>query len=108
RGPLVTIADLCIPFPQEPVEEDRLEQVLREVEERRGRVAEVLVGLALIGETAELLAGEPGHPDDLRSIAGTRRRRAEARHVEPGSAADLERPRVDDVRLRGTMWPVAA
>ena len=65
RVPLVAIPDLGVGFLAQPVEQDRFEQVLREIQQGRGGVLEVLVALPLVGETAELLAGELRHPHDV-------------------------------------------
>jgi len=61
---LVAIPDLGVGFLAQPVEQDQFEQVLREVEQGRWGVLEVLVTLPLVGETAELLVGELRHPHD--------------------------------------------
>jgi len=71
-------------------------------------VARLSIAAPLVGEAAELLPGERRHPDDLGPV---RTRRVEAPQpvdVDPYRAADLERTRVDHVRLRGTVRPRAS
>ena len=65
RAPLVAIPDLGLGFLAHAIEQDGLEQVLRETQQRRQGVSEVRVALPLVGEPADLLAGELRHPHDV-------------------------------------------
>ena len=62
RGPFVAVAD---DRPVEMLQEQRLESMLGEVQERRRRVFEGVVSLPLVRQSTELGSGQGGHPGDV-------------------------------------------
>src|SRR5205085_4770710 len=97
--PLVSVANLADASVAKALEEHRLEQVLREVQERRRRERERVVPLPFVGQAAELFTGEGRHPRYVTAVLARRRQLAQATDVDARATEDLERPRIHHVSL---------
>src|SRR5262249_42231380 len=81
-------------------EGDGVEAVRGGVREGRRRERQRVVPLPFEGKTAELLAGERGHPEHLAGVRRILAGGGDGPPVDPRSAEDLQGARVDDVRRR--------
>jgi hypothetical protein len=108
---LQALALVAVPDPTdaaaEALEEHRLEEMLREVQERRRSECERVVALSLVRKAAELLARQARDPRDVTAVGTRCGQRAEPADVDPGGPQDLEGPWIHHVRLRRAMGSAA-
>jgi hypothetical protein len=101
--PLPAVAEVDVGALLDGVGQDGLEAVLREVAQRRRRVAQAVLPLPLEREPPDLLARQTGHEDHVPRVGRILGGRSDRVHVEARLTADLERARVHDVRGGGRL-----